>query len=47
MVQDIPHVTLVSDLKKLLSPVGYIVIPLVKCINNVVPLVCLRKSHIF
>ena len=43
--QDLAHVTLVFDLKKLLSAVGYVAISRVNSINNIVPLLRLRKSH--
>ena len=44
MGQNIPHVTLVFDLRKLLSTVGYVALSRVNSIHNIVPLRRLRKS---
>lgn len=45
MGQTLAHVTLAFDLTKLSSAVGYVAISRVDSINNVVPLLRLRKSH--
>ena len=47
MGQDIPHVTLVFDLKTLSSAVGYVALSRVGSIDNIVPLLRLRKSHFY
>ena len=45
MGQDIEHVTFALDKKTLPSVVGYVAISKVSYIDNIVPLIRLRKSH--
>ena len=45
MGQTIPHITLVFDSRYLPSAVGYVALPRVSHIDNVVPMLRLRKSH--
>ena len=45
MGQTIPHVTLVFDSRYLPPAVGYVALPRVSDIDNVVPMLRLRKSH--
>ena len=45
MGQTIPHVTLVFDSRYLPPAVGYVALPRVSDIDNVVPMLWLRKSH--
>ena len=47
MGQDIEHVTLVFDKKTFYSVVGYVAISRVSSIDNIVPVIRLRKSHFF
>ena len=47
MGQDIPHVTLAFDLKTMSSAVGYVALSWVSSIDNIVPLLRLRKSHFY
>ena len=45
MGQDIEHVTLAFDRKTSSAAVGYVAISRVSSINNIVPVIHLRKSH--
>ena len=47
MGQDIPHVTLAFDLRKLASAVGYVALSRVNSIHKIVPLLRLQNKHFY
>ena len=45
MGQDLPHVTLVFDIKSLSPAEEYVALSRAPSFDKVVPMLCLRKSH--